>query len=124
MNIRAPFITNTQPAKLMQPGKGTFNDPAGFAQATAVEDLSYRKWKNDLAENEEIETLRGELESIIAILDDTERSVVEMVMQNRSHKEIAEQLHLQNGKVRKILFYAKEKLQKAYKLKSQDCWRN
>ena len=36
MNIRTTFITNSQPAKLMQPGKCTFYYPASFAQPATV----------------------------------------------------------------------------------------
>jgi hypothetical protein len=36
VNISPPFIANAQAAKLEQPAQRTFDDPAGFAQATAV----------------------------------------------------------------------------------------
>lgn len=36
MDIGQPFETDTQAAEVVQPGVGALNDPAGFAQATAV----------------------------------------------------------------------------------------
>jgi len=41
MNIRTSLITNSQPAKLMQPSKGTFNYPTSFAQATTISCSSF-----------------------------------------------------------------------------------
>jgi len=41
MNIRTPFITNSQPAELMQPSKGTFNYPASFTQTAAIFSSSF-----------------------------------------------------------------------------------
>jgi len=41
MNIRTPLITNSQPAKLMQPGKGTLNYPTSLTQATAISSSSF-----------------------------------------------------------------------------------
>jgi RNA polymerase sigma factor (sigma-70 family) len=89
-----------------------------------LEDLSYKRWKEKLTENEEIESMRTKLDSILDILDDTEKCVIEMVMKNRSHSEIAEQLRVEHDKVRKLLFYAKKKLQKAYRPKAQQLQRN
>jgi len=36
MDTRQSFVANPQFAKLMQPGNGAFNDPAGFTQPAAV----------------------------------------------------------------------------------------
>jgi len=36
MDTRQSFVAHPQSAKLMQPGNGSFNDPAGFTQAAAV----------------------------------------------------------------------------------------
>ncbi len=36
MNIRTSLITNSQPTKLVQPGKCTFNHPASFAKAATI----------------------------------------------------------------------------------------
>lgn len=36
MNVGAAFVTNPEAAELVQPTQGTFDNPAGFTQATAV----------------------------------------------------------------------------------------
>lgn len=41
MDIRTALITNSQPAKLVQPGKSTLNHPAGFTQAATISCSSF-----------------------------------------------------------------------------------
>ena len=41
MNIRTSLITNSQPTQLVQPGKGTFNNPASFPQTATVSRSSF-----------------------------------------------------------------------------------
>jgi len=36
MDVGAAFVTDAQAAELVKPAQGTFDDPAGFAQAAAV----------------------------------------------------------------------------------------
>lgn len=47
MNIRTSLITNSQPAKLMQPGKGTLNYPTSFAQAATISCSSFSQQRLD-----------------------------------------------------------------------------
>ena len=41
MNIRTSLVTNSQPPKLVQPGKSTFYHPASFAQAATISSSSF-----------------------------------------------------------------------------------
>ncbi len=52
MNIRTPLITNSQSAKLMQPGKGTLNYPTSLTQATAVSSSSFGQQRFDIQKSQ------------------------------------------------------------------------
>ena len=52
MNIRTPFITNSQPTKLMQPGKGTLNYPTSLAQTTAISSSSFSQQRFDIQKSQ------------------------------------------------------------------------
>jgi len=47
MNIRTSLITNSQPTKLVQPGKATLNHPASFAQAATISSSPFSKQRFD-----------------------------------------------------------------------------
>ena len=52
MNIRTPFIANSQPTKLMQPGKGTLNYPTSLTQATAISGSSFGQQRFDIQKSQ------------------------------------------------------------------------
>jgi hypothetical protein len=52
VNIRTPLITNSQSAKLMQPGKGTLNYPTSFAQPTAMSSSSFSQQRLDIQKSQ------------------------------------------------------------------------
>ena len=52
MNIRTTLITNSQPAKLMQPGKGTLNYPTSFAQTATISCSSFSQQGFDIQESQ------------------------------------------------------------------------
>lgn len=64
MNVGATFKASAKPPKLLEPGYRAFNDPAGFAQATAVLVLMFADNRFDAASPELLAMPPGAVSSI------------------------------------------------------------
>lgn len=49
MHVCVPFVANLEPSECMKPSKGTFDEPARFAEATAVRRTDFGKQGRDAA---------------------------------------------------------------------------
>ncbi len=49
MHMCVPFVVNLEPSERMKPGKGTFDDPARFTEATAMRRTDFGKQRRDAA---------------------------------------------------------------------------
>lgn len=49
MHMCVPFVANLEPSECMKPGKGTFNEPARFTEATAMRRTDFGKQGRDAA---------------------------------------------------------------------------
>ncbi|AJY27267.1 hypothetical protein BTM_4058 [Burkholderia thailandensis 34] len=49
MHVCVPFVANLEPSECMKPGKGTFDEPARFTEATAVRRTDFGKQGRDAA---------------------------------------------------------------------------
>ena len=53
MNIVAPFVTNSQPSKLVEPSDGSFHDPSGFSKSASVRSSAFSQDRfNPLADQQ------------------------------------------------------------------------
>jgi hypothetical protein len=52
MDVGPPFVANTQAAKLIQPGEGSFYHPAPSAQSTAMLSISLGEPRHDVADTQ------------------------------------------------------------------------
>jgi len=77
-----------------------------------LEDLSWRGWRGRMDSRKDLDFKRAKLESVVGVLNQTERNVVKLVLENRPYAEISSELNLQQDRIRKVLFSAKKKLRK------------
>lgn len=49
MHMGVPFVANLEPSECMKPGKGTFNEPARFTEATAMRRTDFGEQRCDAA---------------------------------------------------------------------------
>jgi DNA-directed RNA polymerase specialized sigma24 family protein len=79
-----------------------------------MDDLSWQRWKMDQADAKDTEYQRQQLDVCIGVLNDMERSVINLLLDGRSNPEICSRLHLEPGALRKVVYSAKQKLQKRH----------
>lgn len=82
-----------------------------------LEDLSYKMWEKEKSEKDEIQIQISQLAEIFRFLNPMERKVVYLVLKNKTFREIADLLKIDQGKVRKIIYYSTEKLKDRHSLK-------
>lgn len=47
MHMCVPFVANLEPSECMKPGKGTFDEPSRFTEATAMRRTDFGKQGRD-----------------------------------------------------------------------------
>ena len=82
-----------------------------------MEDLSYKIWEKEKFKKDEIEIQIGKLANIFKFLNPLQRKVVYLVVKKKSYSEIASILQIEQGKIRKIIYSATEKLKARHNLK-------
>ena len=75
-----------------------------------IEYLSWKDWEKSADKEKDLDIKRVRLEHIKHVLNNTEKTVVNMVLENKPYEEISKELKLQQDRIRKILFSAKKKL--------------
>jgi len=86
-------------------------------EGSFLEDLSYYIWEKEKSKKDDIEIQIDMLAEIFRFLNPLQRKVVYMVLKNREYSEIASRLQIDQDKVRKILYFATEKLKARHSFK-------
>jgi DNA-binding CsgD family transcriptional regulator len=79
-----------------------------------LDDLSWKMWKMEQDDIRDIEFQRQLLDASIGVLNNTEHSVVDLILEGWSNREICNRLRLKQDSLRKIIYSAKRKLRKRY----------
>jgi len=82
-----------------------------------AEDISYKIWKKEQSKIDEIEKQTNQLTKISKSLNERERKVVDMLLENNTYGQIAHYLEIDQGEIRKIVYFASEKLKARHSLK-------
>ena len=82
-----------------------------------LEDISYKIWEKEKSKKDEIEIQISHLADIFRFLNPLQRKVVSLVIKNKSYSEIAGILGVDQGKIRKIIYSATEKMKIRHSLK-------
>ncbi|MHB9069646.1 MAG: sigma factor-like helix-turn-helix DNA-binding protein [Sedimentisphaerales bacterium] len=82
-----------------------------------LEDLSYKKWNEEISEKKDTVIKIKLLADIFQILNSLEKKVVYLVVKNKTHPEISKILNIKQGRVRKIIYSATVKLKSRNELK-------
>lgn len=64
MHMCVPFVANLEPSECMKPGKGTFNEPARFTEATAMRRTDFGKQGRDAAFAQKLPVRLGTVASV------------------------------------------------------------
>ena len=77
-----------------------------------LEDLSYKRWQKHKNEQDIYRMQKKHLYETAYCLNSDEQRIVYLVLENKTYSEIAAILDVDHGKIRKVLYSAKEKLKK------------
>jgi RNA polymerase sigma factor (sigma-70 family) len=75
-----------------------------------LDELSWKMWKTEQDDTRDTEFQRQQLDTCIGALNNMERSVVDLILEGWSNREICNRLHMKPDGVRKVIYSAKQKL--------------
>jgi RNA polymerase sigma factor (sigma-70 family) len=79
-----------------------------------LEEISLEQWRRNKVDQIDTEGKKTRIREMMDVLNGVEKKVVDLCLQGRKYKEVAQRLKIKQDRVRQIFYRAKEKLVKEY----------